>query len=193
MALIQVPEIARKIQRRFGTDGPAPVHTVAPEIVPVAIIEDLTQAGPEDTGFLRFCIGYSDPPTPAASNYCHAQLFNPASSGVLVHLEGAYCSVASASKIYVQLYDTELSSAGVQNFRDRRLEGNPAARASRQNHTAYLGTRIAPLTLQQDDVTSIPLDILLPPGSGLVIVAASSNMAMYTVWYWSERSTLDGE
>ncbi len=193
MAFIQVPEIARKIQRRFGTDGPAPTHTIAPEIVPVALVEDLTDTTPEDTGFQRACFGYSGQ-SGAASNNSHVQLFNPAGSGVMLHVEAALVSIGSAGNADLRYHDTELSTAGSnESFRDRRIGGRPVGRTSAQNNGSALGTSLATLALPGTESIQVPVDVLLDEGQGILFLAASQNISVTCLWYWQERSKLPGE
>lgn len=191
MAFIQAPELARRLQRKFDTDGPGPTHTLAPEIVPVVLVEDLTPALPEDTGFIRQCVGtvYQ---AGVAAEYAHAQLFNPDGSGSILHAEMAVVSIGAADTVNVAFYDTRLGNDGSVYFRDRRLAGSPVGAVTNDSGGAELGTNIAPIESPGDEAITIPLDIILAPGQGLVLNVGVNNALNASFW-WTERAGLEGE
>jgi len=193
MALIQVPDIARKLARRFGIDGPAPADTLAPEIVPVVLVEDLTAPDEEDSGYERTCIGKQSVGALAA-NYSYVQLYNPSGSGVLVVVEAMILSVGGNSAISIRNYDTAATSLGTDlSFRDRRLSGAPAAQVRYVQSGANLGDAVAQAFAVGNDQYLTPLDFLLSPGKGLCTRPDTQNVQNITTLFWSERPLLSGE
>lgn len=193
MAFIQVPEIARKLQRRLGTDGPAPVHTVGPELVPVVLVEDFTTPTPEDTGFERMCLGYSGIAAEAAK-YAHAGIFIPSGSGLVAHVEAAMITHEGAGWLELRTYDAAaLSSTGTKAFRDRRITGSPAAVIAGQNNATQLGTFVAAFEVPGDESIQIPIDVVIGDGQGILLTSPTVDKDINAAIYWRERPRLSGE
>ena len=130
MPEIQVPDVARKLARFFGIDGSSPAPTLAPEIVSVALVADLTDVDVEDSGYERPCTGAGQVAAGAGTR-SNVQLYNPENSGVIVTVEAAIVSLTSANVFSLRNYDTELSTVSTSNgLRDRRLGGGPGCPCS---------------------------------------------------------------
>lgn len=193
MPEIQVPELARKLARRFGITGYSPAPTLAPEIVPVAIVENLTDPNEEDTGFERLCIGTFSQAN-VAGQYSHAQLLNPTGSGIIVNVEALYLHADNATTLRLKDYDTALTTAADAYFRDRRLEGRPGAQVRNQADVAMLGTTLGNFAVATAaDTIAIPLDFLLPEGKAIAVVGVTVNLYLYGTFFWSERQRLPAE
>lgn len=193
MSEIQIPDIARKIARRFGIDGYSPAPTLAPEIVPVVTVADLGDATEEDTGFQRACISNTQQAA-VAGEYSHTMIFNPTDSGVICMVEAVIASLSAAGTIRWGRYASELTTGLSAYFRDIRIRGAPAIRPSRDSDAAALGSTYgsAQVATAADSV-QIPLDFKLPEGYGLVMRPAAVNVELNVCWFWQERNKLPGE
>lgn len=181
------PDVGKKLRRRYGLMGPEPVQFISPELQSVVIVDDLT--GPElhDVGYLRTCIQGANQAAVALENG-HIQLFNPASSGVDLLVDAMIVAQFTAGDIRVLFHDTALASAVVALFRDRRVTGRPVGQIRRTTNVGALGTQIFRTTIAAQDATIIPLDIILNPGSGVVVSNVTVNDNINANYYWTERA-----
>lgn len=192
MPEIQIPDLARKLSRRFGITGGTPAATLAPEIVPVTLVADLTTPDEEDTGYEKLCMGVYIQ-AGAAGNNSHSQLFNRANSGIVGIVSGVLVDTDNADGLELRAYDTACTTAGDKSFVDRRLQGAPTCTPRGQNNATLLGTRFARFSTAGTDSLLIPLEIVLPPGRGILVVPVTQNNSMVATWYWAERAALDDE
>lgn len=191
---IQDATIARKLARRFGLKGSSLAPTISPEVVPVALVSDLSLPTEEDTGFSRTCIG-SVALSASAGNRSEAQLHNPAGSGSIVTLEAVIVAAANAVQIQHGRGDNALTDNNATlDFRDGRLGGNPGAdvRSVQQVATSIAVVSIT-TRIPANDAALFPLGVILRPGQGWVVEVNGLNEALDTTFYWLERALLQGE
>lgn len=82
--LIQVPDISRKLVTRYGLREKAPSPTLAAEVVPVVLVDDLV--GESDLIRPRIKPAAGSMQQTATSQYVCQGLVNPANSGVIIHV-----------------------------------------------------------------------------------------------------------
>lgn len=116
MPRIQLPDLVQRIVRRYGLVGVPGPDTIAPEIVPVAIVDVIEQ----EVGVgVRYCMGAG---TQGASvgKYEIVHLQNPANSGILVEVIGAHVAALGNSGIYGGFSNAALTNSGTNRILDTR-------------------------------------------------------------------------
>lgn len=193
MPEIQVPEIARQLARKFAITGGHIAPSLAPEIVPVALVSDLTAAIEQDVIAFRPAIVRMTTGAGGAGNYTSNQLWNPANSGVVVELQLALVDASQASGIRINIHDTKLTTDASGSFRDRRIGGSSAAHGAYATPAAIPGTFVGFVKIPANETVAIPLDFVIGEGSGVVLVNQAANEDLDTTYFWVERPILEGE
>lgn len=175
---------AQKLGRAYGLTD-LPITGVAPELVPVVIVGDLTSPAEHDAGDIRYCVGNGSQGG-AASNYAHVQLLNPPGSGITVIVQTLVVAIETAGDVQVRLYDTPLTTATTRRFRDTRITGTPVGQARTQNETSRLGTSVLSLGLVADASEQIQLDFVLKPGTGILVSPYTADVQCTAGWLWVE-------
>jgi len=181
------PDVGKKLRRRYGLMGPEPVTEISPALSPVVIVDDLTGPALHDVGYIRTCIGSLRTSAVVAEN-AHVQLFNPVGSGVDLLVEGAIASAGAANTVMLRLHDTALTVQGSEFFRDRRLTGNPAGEIRGVSQGGLLGSQVALIRVAAAESIIIPADVILEPGTGVLVALEGTNDTLEGNFYWSERS-----
>jgi len=193
MPEIQVPELARKLARRFGITGEAPASFLAPEIVPVAVVADLVTPNEEDSGYERLCIGTTSL-GPTAANYSHVQLYNPAASGLIIYADLVVATRGAAGRLRIHEFDTAATNnTSTKGFRDKRLSGAPVGQIRYENNVGFRGDLHGSADAPTADSVIIPLDYVLPAGAGILLVPNAVNVQCACTFYWRERQLLPSE
>lgn len=149
-------------------------------------IDDLTDVEASDVFVNRICVG-SGNITAGAGVFAHTQLFNPADSGVLAIPVVVVVSSATAQVVELRTHDTAIATLRAEvGFRDRRLNGSPAAEI-RDAATAAVGSTVALFRIPASESISIPLDFILDEGNGIVIIAGTAQTDIQGNWYWTEE------
>lgn len=192
MSFLQSPEPGRKVVRRYQLSGEGGITSVSSEMIPVVLIDDLTQASPIDTDFDRAGMA-GTVITGVAAQVGQIQLLNPDSSGVQLSADFAVVSRTTAGLVSVREHDIALATNIPAFFSDRRIVGSPAATLNRESNAATFGTGVASFELGAADATVIPLGVVLAEGQGVSIACGSTNVTLTVAYYWSERMLLPGE
>lgn len=82
--LIQVPDISRKLVTRYGLREKAPSPTLAAEVVPVVLVDDLVGESDLIRPRIKPCAGQLA--VTAAAQWVVLGVWNPPNSGVILHL-----------------------------------------------------------------------------------------------------------
>jgi len=167
-----------------------PQSTAPVPLSPVVVVEDLTKAFDSDSRELREASGVATR-NAVAVEFSHIELFNPAGSGVLVHVETLIPIVGTNSE--VQIITESTQSAGALNanvaWRDRRLPGDPAAQMRTFTNVALQGD----VLVQQiwcgvsTQSRTYVLDFVLNPGTGLIVADNTVNVLLRSTLKWVER------
>jgi len=171
------------------------IDTVAPELLPVLVVGDLTR--PESAGGkTRLGIGTATQ-AGAASNYAQVQLWNPDNSGVDVVLQKAWVALGGAGIFQLQVFDTALTTLSAKRrYADQPFFTKataptlylPNAQVRNQNHTAIYGTQIGEWRVSTVDSFLVEgLLVRLPPGRGLHFAAQAANINLYCDYWWEEQ------
>jgi len=168
--------VTQALQRAFGFKGRY-TPMLDEVIVPVYVISDPSPAEASRlcSGTVGAIGGGGTPSFPAV------QLFNPPDSGVIVNLTTAIATSNTKLELLVNFFDGTLAVfQDTALFRDRRIQGTPAAQMFQEDHDNS-GTGTTTAVLQVDGSLSQtaswvastndprqPL-MVLAPGTGLVI------------------------
>lgn len=160
----------------------APVRfAVSPTVIPVAVI---STPDPASQAKLAYGAAFRGG---AAGNVAHTQIFNPANSGVIIHVDSCIITLPTATEVNVTLFDTALTTASATlGYRDRRLSGSPAAQVREQNNATLLGVIRMAFDAPANEGILIPLDTFLGAAQGLVVAAVTANTTQVTTYYWEE-------
>jgi len=190
MNQIQVPDLSRKLVTRYGLREKSPTPTLAAEVVPVVIVDDLVGESDLIRPRIRPCAGTGDV-TPVAQTVVMG-LVNPAGSGVVVHLY--YFIVQCAATVLFDIHFTGTPATnifGASGFRNGLL---PA-----QTPAGFIGgsvTGVSPGGVVfghlRGGITSnvFPFDCVLDEGQGVQLrtkAGAVSSTQMDSTWIWSEE------
>lgn len=160
----------------------APVRfAVHPAVIPVAVMS--TQ---DPTKVDRLAFG-SVNVSAVAAQVSQSQLFNPAGSGVAIHVDSAYISVPSAASFTVRIFDTALTTLSSESgYRDRRLDGSPAGQVRGSSVAVVQGTVRLRLQVPANESVLIPLDMFLGVGQGVHFACSTANLDSTTDFFWEE-------
>ena len=193
MGIIQRADLPERIRRAFGIREAGVGSTVSPEIVPVAVVEDLT--GPAiDTGFPRSAISRG---AVGASVGVYSEMFliNPEGSRVDVILEMAWLrNLTSATDTGVRAgtvgqLNNMLGTQTLTWNTDQRLSAKkPNAYIDSRNQAAAVGTLYLTLIgLSTSTYLEAPLNITLGPGDWVSFTPSIVNAGIDTWFFWYER------
>lgn len=138
MPEIQSPDPGRKLQERYNLIGTTPAPFLSPELVPVVLVDDLTE---EDPGIRFAAVGFQI--AAAAGTPNQVALRNPIGSNVII--ENILVSIGASNAISWQVFEAGglLSIAIVPAWADRRIAGRPAGRVTGQSvATTATGIRL---------------------------------------------------
>lgn len=176
---LQNAVVTANLLDQLGITSPVRFN-VLPTVIPVAV---LSTEDPTATDKLAF--GTSDL-AGVAAQLTKCQLFNPANSGVILHVDSAIVSVETASQVDVRIFDvaltTNLSNKG---FRDRRLSGTPVAQTRVVSAAGSLGSARLKLDLEAGVSELVPLDMFLGVGQG-VHFETIANQDLIVSFFWEE-------
>lgn len=180
---VQKSQVVTNLLELLGMDGPSRWEVI-PGILPVAIVQDTDPAKQEKFAFGQIRIGA------VAAQNSHNQIFNPADSGVIVHVDSALIVSGAAVDVEVAEHDTALTTLGTtKGWRDRRNVGAPVAEIRSQTNAGVLSAlrRLLIPTLAANDMEPVPLDVWLEPGQGLNFQAQTVNITLGCSIYWDEK------
>lgn len=159
-------------------------------ISPGIVLANLENWWEYETQFSRPCVGRSNC-SAVAGQYSQIQAWNPASSGVNMHLDTALIDSATAGIVQCRWYNTafgNLTASGLE-WRDRRQSGAPACQIRYTNNASIFGATadtIAAIYLPATETIPLPLDCLLKPGQGLNFAYSAVNVEHRVNLWWDE-------
>lgn len=191
MGVIQRPDLPERVRRGFGVREQGFASTVSPEIVPVAVVEDLT--GPSiDTGYPRYCAGARNTPAVVAV-HSWSMLINPATSNVDVITQEILIRMDVAVLLYVYVgvaadLANLLGGANRATNLDLRVQQFPSAYLDSRQHGAFIGGMRMEFThCPLNAWVPYPLAFTLGPGDWLGIVPSTVNTSIQGFFPWVER------
>lgn len=186
MPRIQDPRLSENLRRRFQIKGADWIDTLAPELVGVVLVDDMT--GPE---LERYFIRGDGRGAVGVGTYNTWQIDNPAGSGKLVRVTAGMLTLADANGWRANFAQGDLSTTLADGFAlDRRDTAGPAARCRYENLGAQI---LAPIWHAEDSIAQETFNILaghhvfLMPGDQLTVQLETAQIAGSHQWYWSER------
>jgi len=190
MPEIQNPEIVRNIEKRYNIRGYPGPGILAPEIVPVSIVDDITGEADREThpywGYLQQAAG-------GAGTYAAIALVNPSESGVIVQVTAVNWQAGTSGGAVNMRRNVTATPTGAVGTADKNLDGRSAASA-----TAYLkkeasGAQITPefYVVQNGTATThlelLPYNIILEPTNTFWVQAVTANINIHVNFIWTER------
>lgn len=190
MAIINLPDVAQKLFRRYRLAHP-PSGILAEEIVPVTVVDDLSDYGV--TAATRQCAGASVQGA-VVGEYSFAAL--GAVSEVRVKVSGVWFSSSTAQEILVILSNESsiTITAGEKGYLDRRIRGSPAATIGHETDAGlHTGTEIWRGLILADTPIYVPLGVILSSGeielpgrTRMLVQCGTLNTNLRYAWNWSE-------
>ena len=189
MPIIQIPDVALKLYRRFRLES-VPDSVLAPETVPVVLVEDLSDYMVEGGG--RPCMGATDVPA-VVGEKGFASLGN-IDKKTRVRVTHITVDVDAPVQLLVQAHtNTSIAITGAPKaFLDRRLKGAPQSLFGFGSDPVYLvGIPIWGHRLLAETVYRIPIGMLLGSGefagnSRIVVAAVTANISFRVSMEWIE-------
>jgi len=194
--IIQTPEIALKLFRRFRLDRP-PDSLLSPEVVPVVVVDDLTDYN--TSGADRRCMGISVQGAVAAE-FAIAVLVN--SLPQRLHVTAVTISTPTGQNVAIARPTQAivgLTAVVHKAFVDFRVPGQPQAVNSVDTVVALPNRRVMwDEPVLASSPVRLPLDVTLfggepgaegPGGAGsraLLVSAGTVNTELRVSWEWTE-------
>jgi len=180
---IQSPDPGRKLQEKYNLIGSTPAPFLSPELVPVVLIDDLTEQRPGPL----FATAAAEVAGVAARN-AQTRLSNPAGSGMII--ADISLSYASTGTGRVEIYTggPALTSTATPLFEDRRVAGSPAAVVTFGTDLgAVAGNQFFSRLLGNTPIT-VPLpNVVLAAGDLLHLIHVLAAAGMNFTWFWTEE------
>lgn len=206
MPIIHVPELVTRVTKAFGIRGAASIDTLAPEIVPTALVADLSgEAG------WRLALGEWIV-TAVAAQYSMIIFANPggptaASSRTLIHFQRVEPYHGNAQSVNLGfLRYAEVESVGIatvlgKNWRDFRetsekpsliVKGHNAVGGILDSKRYFMSWRPW-ATFVGSYPNNIDLDIYLTPGWAIAFQQTAVNLDLALNYWWRERAIFPDE
>lgn len=187
MPEIQSPDPGRKLQERYNLVGEGPTPFLSPEIVPVAIVDDLTEADVFSQEFERTAVGFITAVANAGERAV-MDLRNPPGSNLLFITEDMAFNGDIAQSLLYFLEDTgpDVDSDNTA-WRDGRVSGNPRGQVVGSSFSGALPTATDRRFMELNVPNLLPLRYVINPGVRLRILALTTDTTIQITLYWRER------
>ncbi len=185
MPEIQSPDPGRKLQERYNLIGSTPAPFLSPELVPVVLIDDLTEEGPGP----RFCSAASAL-SPAAGKQAATALGLPNGANVLIENISVVFYTNGAASFEADLAGPTLTGSGATSlFQDRRLAGSPIAIVSDGDDVGAVSGPIAKGQILGSTVVKVDLPNwkFSDTSQEIFLLISSINISCSYFWTWTER------
>jgi len=155
---------------------------IIPAVLPVAIISDV-----DPTRIDKLAYGTVALVAGGVGDFNHIQIFNPAASGITIHVDSALVSSATTQRVSLRLHDTALTTnSATKGFRDRRIPGNPVGQTRFSDGDSVLGAARISIDIIANTALLVPIDSYLDPGQGVLVANGNSNTTLAVSYYWEE-------
>lgn len=186
MALIQKGDSQKKLREAYAIEGGGPSPVLAPEIVPVTLVDDLSQDPNDETRNVP-CIGHGNAGATAAE-YSYVQLWNLPDSGFDLYVEACWVYQATAAEIAIKHYNIALTGGGTWSTYQRVLNGkNPLLQFPVYGKTSasnLLGTSLAKPYVGTSPVL-IPMGVTIGPGYSLALMQETVNIKLRVEFFFT--------
>lgn len=190
--LIQTPDIARKLVTRFGIREKSPSPTLASEVVPVVLVDDLIGESDLIVPRIKPCAGGGF--IPNANGALGIGLVNPAGSGMVLHVYYFWVNSAAAFGYNIMSADAlafDFEPAGGDGYRNQLLEGTTPVGKTGNFAAGPVNVRVLGGGRSFSGVAGIiPFDFVVDEGDMLCLYQTAALVATDT-WFtfvWSEES-----
>ena len=192
MALIQRADLVEKIRELFGVVQGSVGGQLVDEIVPVVIVEDISGPDQVSTQHPLRAIGSSSSAAGGATFFSKVGLQNPIGSGIDIFVSEINVLSTGVDESTIRTgVIAAAPNAGIKQWLDRRVDGNPVGIVWDENATVSLGTEIFDLRLD-DGYNLIPVGMTLAPGDSIHVQAKDANLVLATSgFFWIERVRRD--
>jgi len=189
--LIQTPDTQTRLSKRFGIRERVTAPTLAPELQPVVIVDDVFNVPDYASTTRRACIGRKS----VAANVGQVGsvwLRNPLGSGVLAIVKRMWCSTQANGQEMIGILDsTGLPGAAAQTTRfiNVRIAGLPQVRMEENNlgPTPAGGSPVFGfLSSAAGAVTQDLTGWVLPPDHHISMHSVQTNLGVLVTWEWDE-------
>jgi hypothetical protein len=192
--LIQTGDVAQKLQERYGLHGKVQVTSIADQLYPVTIVDDVRSSGegwwqtPQPGGERRYWV-YAIV-APVAGQLSLLAIQNPAGSGLLVKVE-SFAAVFSGTDIIRvgRIATFPGAPPGTFGFRDNRVTGPATFIDARQS--TNVGNQVVFPYLEAGGGTGslpVPVDLVLLPGETFGVEKQTANAQLNAGIYLTIRA-----
>jgi len=188
MALIQRGDLVEKLRDQFGVVQGQVGATLSDELVGVIIVDDVSGPDVVSTQHPVTAIGSSSSAS-AVGFLSKVGLQNPTGSGMDIFLESITISLEVDRDYTIRRGVIAASpNAGVQEFKDSRVDGNPVGLIWDENGTGSLGTLIWEVRGLAQLQVVVPLGLTLQPTDSVHVQEISTNSSIpFAGFQWTER------
>lgn len=189
---IQTSDPGRKLQERYDLVGPPPSPFLSPELVPVVLVDDLTELSVLDRTFERpATVNESSPPVVAAVSVIAFD--NPVDSGVLAIMEWGLFNGDSDYLLQVFLSATLAGILDNGSWRDSRISGQPVCGVGPTSEAQTLRDFQISIDASEAEAFNIlTLPFIVSPGFSLRFAGTVDNSAITAQLLWRERTLSAG-
>lgn len=182
---VQKSQDIQAILDRLGISTQLPFELI-PAVLPTISFE---RPAPSEESL---CWGRQSVAAVAAQN-SHFGLFNPISSGRLIHVDSAIATASAASVVQIGIEDAVFTTIGANfSFRDRRVDGSPSGQISGQTNAGGLVTvRSISAVPGANEVVLIPFDAYIEPGQGVAMQLVAVNVLLDAAFFWEELELVE--
>lgn len=189
MPSIANPGVSERIRGYYRAHG-ADINTISPELVPVAIIDDLTGISATDPSYER-PYGLAATLAGVAAQKFVLYFANPANSGVLATVERLWLRGSTSIVVSAGLADSATPRTTAGNPRDNRLPSGSACKYDVATAvTPSTGNIFQAMVAYSTQSVEHTLSCILKPGDTLFLAAGTVNAQVWCALNWTERSLL---
>lgn len=181
--------LRERLIRQYGILPPGSVgQTLFDEIIPTVLVDDLTKGLILDANYRAPAIAAPAKAAVALENgYCGLT----AASGVMILVEKVEVRFGTAGAGALNIGPSDVNTPVTAFWRDRRINGSPAANPHTGSRVGLTGTTIQNIRVQATSFTTFELGIILNPESSTLastisIWNALVNDACTVNFFWRE-------
>lgn len=180
---VQTPEPGQKLARRYGIKGQIIVPSLESIVVPVAIVDDLSEEEPRGL----FCTATSTV-AGVAGVLSQSALALPTGSGTLLENVKLTVSVVTTTGVSVSQTGPALSNGVTPIWQDQRRAGTPEALVTHGTDAGATGTIWARIRLLAHTPYTFDFgDAIIDLNGKLHVLVIDVNIELRYWWRWSER------
>ena len=184
MPEVQTAVPGQKLARRYGIKAQVISPSLEPVIVPVVLMDDLTDEGPGP----RFAFA-SDRFSGAGGLLTQTALVNRLGADVLLRDVELVFAVASATRWEVVRSGPALSSTSTEFWSDTRIGGSPSALVTFGNDIGATADRVYTGRALADTLIRLPFpNYIMNESAKLHFLTISIDITAAFTWLWSEES-----